>query len=56
MSITKESELEGMLEASKAVATTLKAMRNHAKPGMTAKELDDFGGQLLNELGAKSAP
>jgi methionyl aminopeptidase len=56
MSISKESELAGMLEASKAVATTLKAMRNHAKPGMTAKELDDFGGQLLNELGARSAP
>ncbi len=56
MSINKESELAGMQEASRAVATTLRAMREHAKPGMTAKELDDFGGEMLNNLGAKSAP
>lgn len=56
MSISKESELTGMQEASRAVATTLRAMRAHAKPGMTAKELDDFGGEMLNSLGAKSAP
>lgn len=56
MSISKESELTGMQEASRAVATTLRAMRGHAKPGMTAKELDDFGGEMLNSLGAKSAP
>jgi methionyl aminopeptidase len=56
MSISKESELTGMQEASRAVATTLRAMREHAMPGMTAKELDDFGGEMLNSLGAKSAP
>jgi len=56
MSISKESELTGMQEASRAVATTLRAMREYAKPGMTAKELDDFGGEMLNSLGAKSAP
>jgi methionyl aminopeptidase len=56
MSISKESELAGMQEASKAVAITLRKMREYAKPGMTAKELDDFGGQILNDLGAKSAP
>jgi methionyl aminopeptidase len=56
MSITKESELNGMKKASEAVAYTLKEMRNHAKPGMTTKELDEFGGQILNNLGAKSAP
>lgn len=56
MSITKEYELKGMEEASYAVATTLRAMREHARAGMTAKELDDFGGEMLNSLGAKSAP
>lgn len=56
MSITKEYELTGMQAASRAVAGTLRAMREHAKPGMTAKELDDFGGEMLNSLGAKSAP
>jgi methionyl aminopeptidase len=56
MSITRESELSGIKKISEAVAITLKQMRNYCKPGMTAKELDDFGGQILNGLGAKSAP
>jgi methionyl aminopeptidase len=56
MSITQESELIGMQKASKAVAYTLKEMRNFAQPGMSTKELDNFGGQILNNLGAKSAP
>lgn len=56
MSITTESELVGMQKASDAVAFTLKKMREFAKPGMSTKELDDYGGQILNEIGAKSAP
>ena len=56
MSITNEEEFIGIKKASEAVAYTLKEMRNYAKPGMTTKQLDDFGGQLLMELGAKSAP
>jgi methionyl aminopeptidase len=56
MSITKESELIGMKKASEAVAFTLKEMRNYARPGMTTKELDNYGGQILHDLGAKSAP
>lgn len=56
MSITKESELIGMQKVSEAVAFTLKEMRNHAKPGMTTKELDDFGASVLSDFGANSAP
>jgi methionyl aminopeptidase len=56
MSITKEEELIGMQKASDAVAYALKEMRNFAKPGVTTKELDNYGGQILNDLGAKSAP
>ena len=56
MSITKESELIGMKKASEAVAFTLKQMRNFAKSRMTTKELDNYGGKILNEMGAKSAP
>ena len=56
MSITKESELIGMKKASEAVALTLKEMRKFAKPGMTTKELDNYGGQILSDLRAKSAP
>jgi len=56
MSITTEAELTGMKKASEAVAFTLKEMRKFAKAGMSTKELDDYGGQILNDLGAKSAP
>ncbi len=56
MSITKESELEGMKKVSEAVALTLREMRNYAKPGMTTKELDDYGAKILADFGAKPAP
>lgn len=56
MSINKESELLGMTNASMAVATTLRDMINYAKPGMTTKQLDDYGAKLLASFGAKSAP
>jgi len=56
MSIKSQIELEGMTRISEAVGTTLRKMREHARPGMSTKELDDFGGGILNELGAKSAP
>lgn len=56
MSITNESELAGMKKASEAVALTLKEMTRYAAPGMTTKHLDEYGGQILNALGAKSAP
>ncbi len=56
MLISSAAELEGIQKISEAVATTLKEMRAFAKAGMTAKELDDFGGEILNSLGAKSAP
>ncbi|MBO9584621.1 MAG: type I methionyl aminopeptidase [Flavobacterium sp.] len=56
MSITTEAELAGMKKASEAVAFTLKEMRKFAQPGMSTKKLDDYGGQILNDLGAKSAP
>lgn len=56
MSITKESELVGMQAISEAVAHTLKEMRRYAQPGMSTKELDDYGAMILAEFGAKSAP
>jgi len=56
MSITNEIEMLGMQKVSDAVAHTLREMRNFAKVGMSTKELDDFGGEILKQLGAKSAP
>lgn len=56
MSISKEAELVAMKKVSEAVALTLREMRNYAKPGMTTKQLDDYGAEILTRLGAKSAP
>ncbi|MEN2435849.1 type I methionyl aminopeptidase [Weeksellaceae bacterium A-14] len=56
MSITKESELIGMQKVSEVVAYTLKEMRNYAKPGITTKQLDEYGVEILSDFGAKSAP
>ncbi|WP_324674532.1 type I methionyl aminopeptidase [Hymenobacter sp. GOD-10R] len=56
MSIASESDLLGMQKISEAVGLTLKHMREYAQPGMTAKQLDEYGGKLLQDLGAKSAP
>jgi methionyl aminopeptidase len=56
MSITQESELIGMIKASEAVACTLKEMRDYAQPGITTKQLDNFGAKILSDFGAKSAP
>lgn len=56
MSITKESELIGMQKAAKAVADTLRQMIDYAHPGISTKELDEYGAQILAEYGARSAP
>lgn len=56
MSITNESELMGMQKAGTAVASTLRQMIDYAKPGMTTRELDEFGAKILSNFGAKSAP
>lgn len=56
MSITKEAELLGMKKISEVVGTTLRLMIEYAQVGMSTKELDEYGGKLLKEYGAKSAP
>lgn len=56
MSISSEAELLGISKISEIVALTLKEMRAYAKPGMSALELDNYGGEILAAKGAKSAP
>ncbi|MCB0640050.1 MAG: type I methionyl aminopeptidase [Phaeodactylibacter sp.] len=56
MSIDSDVDLIGIQEASKAVALTLKKMQAYARPGMSTKELDDYGFELLRSMGANSAP
>lgn len=56
MSITNEDQMIGMQKVSEAVAYTLKKMMDYAEPGMTTKDLDEYGAQILESFGAKSAP
>lgn len=56
MTIETEAELVGMQQVSEAVAVTLKKMREYTKPGITTKQLDEYGYEVLQSFGAKSAP
>lgn len=56
MLISTDEEKAGIQKISDAVAITLRKMREHAKPGISTKELDDLGRKLLEEMGANSAP
>ncbi|RYE06784.1 MAG: type I methionyl aminopeptidase [Sphingobacteriales bacterium] len=56
MIIKSDEELKGMQLVSKAVAETLQKMQAYAQIGMNTKEIDEYGQQLLEGLGARSAP
>ncbi len=56
MSITTNEDLAGIKAASEVVASTLRQMIAYAKPSISTKELDEYGGDLLKERGANSAP
>lgn len=56
MIIKTEEELNGIKQVSDAVAQTLRKMRDYAQIGRSTKEIDEYGRQILEDLGAKSAP
>ncbi|MDP0926579.1 type I methionyl aminopeptidase [Paracoccus onubensis] len=56
MTITKEDELDGMKAIGRIVANTLKVMSNALEPGMTTRDLDEIGREVLEREGAMSAP
>lgn len=56
MSIESTTDLFRIKEVSEVVGTTLRKMREYARAGMSTYELDEYGGQLLTESGAQSAP
>ena len=56
MSIQSVSDIQGMKKVSEVVAITLKEMYKYAKPGMTTRQLDDYGAAILADYRARSAP
>jgi methionyl aminopeptidase len=56
MVIKTEEELQGIKRVSEAVGLTLRKMRAYAQIGMSTKDIDEYGRQLLEVLGARSAP
>lgn len=56
MVVKTEEELQGIKNVSEAVALTLQKMKAYTQIGMSTKNIDEYGRQLLEALGAKSAP
>ena len=56
MSISSQTDLTGIKKAGEVVGITLKKMRDYARPGISTRELDEYGGELLNYYGAQPAP
>jgi methionyl aminopeptidase len=56
MIIKTAEELAAMQEIGKICAVTLKKMGEALAPGITTKELDQYGAELLASYGAVSAP
>jgi len=56
MSIESGKDLAGMQAISEVVGMVLKQMQQYAQPGMSTRELDNYGGGLLRKHGARPAP
>src|SRR5208282_1141233 len=56
MSINGPEELAGMRAAGAIVCLMLKAMTNAVRVGITTGELDEVGGDVMKQHGARSAP
>jgi methionyl aminopeptidase len=56
VSIETLEELEGMQAAGRVVAAALRAMREAVEPGVSTGELDEGGGRVFRQAGARSGP
>jgi methionyl aminopeptidase len=56
MSITSESEWQGMREVGRVVRLTLDALEAHARPGVSTGALDTIAAAVIGEHRARSAP
>jgi methionyl aminopeptidase len=56
MTIETEEDVTALKRIGRIVSTVLHEMLGVAEPGMTTRELDQLGAQLLEKQGARSAP
>ncbi|MFC4809579.1 type I methionyl aminopeptidase [Paenibacillus sp. GCM10023250] len=56
MTIGSQNDIEGLKEIGQIVALTIREMKHRARAGMTTRELDEIGGQILKRHGAVPAP
>jgi methionyl aminopeptidase len=56
ISIETPEELERLKAAGRVVAQAIRAMRAHARPGVTTGELDAIGARVFTQAGARSGP
>ncbi len=56
MTISSQSDFEGMTRVGRLVARARDYMRREVRPGMTTEQLDDLGAAFLERQGARSAP
>lgn len=56
MTVGSQKDIDGLKAIGKVVALTIAEMKKNAKAGMTTRELDEIGRQVLERHGAVSAP
>jgi len=56
MTIDNHDDLQGLKKSGRLVADILQRMVQAAEPGMTTRELDQIGAQMMDHAGARSAP
>ncbi len=56
MSIKSAADFDGITVAGRVVALALDAMVREVRPGMTTRELDEVGADVLHQHDARSAP
>ena len=56
MTITQQEELDGLKTIGRIVANTMQSMAAAMEPGMTTRDLDAIGRELLEREGALLAP
>lgn len=56
MTIETQDDVDGLQRVGRVVSLVLQHMLDATEPGMTTRELDAIGAQLLAQHGARSAP